>query len=286
MQDEKRSCAQCGHDHSYGILRYSPDGVPFYGARKCWCHCDHFVERNISAELKFDHQQESLPDTFSLPDKELKELWADTSFMSAQVPLATRIAVRQIHGLMQVADLSPALIMALTEFASLVISQVTDIRGAMTRDENKFAHLVAHTDEIVEAMRGVTQLAERINVFNGRLSQIEEREAKIEHDIAGIAAVLQKLAPDSVEIHGNLVCMRPTCGHMREFHMDGLGPCSARQPLEPDCKCPYFQDVLKETKPLPLEGVPYGPEAPHVFVEKIGPRKDEPIVTSVDPDHD
>lgn len=283
MQDEKRPCAQCGHDHDYGTTGHSLDGVRLRGPRKCWCGCDHFVERNIPAELKFDHQNETLPAVDPiLPANELKELWANTSFLNAQVPMATRIAVRQIHGLMQVADLSPALTAALTEFASLVISQVTDIRGAMTRDENKFAHLVAHTDEIVEAMRGVTQLAERLNTIYGVISQIQVQQQKTEHDIAGIAAVLQKLAPDSVKISSAVdICTRPICGHLKTDHVDGVGFCRVgSNELGTSCECSGYLDSS------PAEWVPYGPEAPHVFVEKTNALKGEPIVTSVDPDHD
>lgn len=283
MQDEKRLCANCGHDHSYGILRYSPDGVPFYGARKCWCGCDHFVERNIEAEQRFIGQQQEPPSVDIngkpldpiVPTHQLLELWAKTSFLNTQVPMATRIAVRQIHGLMQGADLSPALTTALTEFAGLVISQVTDIRGAMTRDENKFAHLVAHTDEIVEAMRGVTQLAERLNTIYGAISQIQEQQQKTEKDIAGIAAVLQKLAPDSVKIIRAVdICTRPMCGHLKDDHVDGVNFCRAS--LDGSCECSGYLDSD------PDAFVARQIEARNVFIEKQ--LKDEPVV--VDPDHD
>jgi hypothetical protein len=202
MNDEQRSCGNCGHEHAYGTLRHSWDGVPIKGARRCWCNCTNFVERNEIAERLFGKplisgNQNLVP---ALSDKKLKELWADTSFLNAQVPLATRLAIRQIRDLFTREALPGGLTDALMEFTGLVISQLTDIRGAMTRDDSKFAHLVAHTDEIVDAMRSVTQLAERLNNIYGAINQIQQQQAKTERDIAGIAAVLKTLAPDAVEI--------------------------------------------------------------------------------------
>ncbi len=200
MRDERRPCASCGHDHAYGILRYSPDAVPLYGARKCWCQCNHFVQRNEEAERKFiSHDGAQLPATLT-DDKEIKELWADTAFLNPQVPMATRMAVRQINSLLKTDDTTALLTKALPEFAGLMISQLTDIRGAMTRDESKFNHLVAHTDDIVESMRGAVQLSERLTNILRAQHSIQERQEKMERDIAGIAAVLKKLVPEAVEI--------------------------------------------------------------------------------------
>lgn len=240
MRDERRECANCGHSHAYGILRYSVDSVPLYGARKCWCGCDHFVQRNEEAERKFlSHDGAQLPATLA-DDKEIKELWADTAFLNPQVPMATRIAVRQINSLFKATDgpckacghpkdvhtsergscrdhsaipscecgeyigcpdANALITKALPEFAGLMISQLTDIRGAMTRDESKFNHLVSHTDEVVESMRGVVQLSERLTNILRAQHSIQERQEKMERDIAGIAAVLKKLLPEEVEIH-------------------------------------------------------------------------------------
>jgi hypothetical protein len=200
MKDERRKCGNCKHEHAWGILRHSLDGVPLYGARKCLsyrvyrghkrrCNCEKFVQ--------MVEGMENLPATTA---EETKAIWAETSFLNAQVPMATRIMVRQIMSQAKGAGDTRALMAVFPEFAGLMISQITDIRGALVSDDNKFAHLVAHTDEIVESMRAVSQLAERLGNIYGAIRQIQDMEAKNREDIRGIARVLEKLAPELVEV--------------------------------------------------------------------------------------
>ncbi len=236
MKDERRKCGACKHEHAYGILRYSQDNVPLYGARRCdvtfpivenirhqddgdrieWkkCNCDRFVEAVEGME--------NLP---SLTQPETKALWEATSFLNAQVPMATRIAVRQISDLLDLsiptegtnnflAPIKPVL----KEFAGLMISQLTDIRGAMTRDENKFAHLVAHTDEIVESMRAVTQLAERLTNLTMAVERVHER--------------LDKLAGEKEEVCG--------CGQRIDQHSEKRGSlCGPIAPTQAELRAVF-----------------------------------------------
>lgn len=182
MRDEQRLCGSCKHEHAWGILRYSADGVPKYGPRLCdavvlsegklfdhdrqSCCCDHFVAAVEGAE--------NLP---ALTQDQTQALWSQTSFLNAQVPAATRIAISGIMLLLEVgsANLDPAIAGAVREFMGLMVSQITDIRSALTKNDNKFAHLVAHTDEIVEAMRGVVQLKERLDTIYVTQERILER---------------------------------------------------------------------------------------------------------------
>lgn len=157
MNDVKRLCGRCRHEHDYGVLRYSQDNVKFYGARGCpECNCSDFVEAH-----------EGVENALSLPSGELRQLWEDTAFLSAQTPMATRIAVRQLETL-DGGERDKA-------FMGLMISQVTDIRAALTKDESKFANLVGHTDEIVDSMKGVVQLNERLTGVNLRIDDTNER---------------------------------------------------------------------------------------------------------------
>lgn len=177
MQDELRLCANCHHEHKWGILGYSQDGVPLYGARRCehwekpvygdkgheyWkigdlvevCHCEYFA---TAADGDVN-----LP---TLTNEQTQALWSKTSFLNAQVPAATRILMSNILQLLETGaqNLDPAIAGAIREFMGLVVSQITDVRGALVRDDSKFALLVSHTDEIVEAMKGVVQLKERLD---------------------------------------------------------------------------------------------------------------------------
>lgn len=172
MRDVKKPCANCHHEHNWGILRHSHDGAPLYGPRKCECDCDQFVPQLDEIE--------NLPATMTAA--EARQLWEKTSFLSAQVPAATRIAVAQLDTLK-----GPEREKA---YMGLMISQLTDIRGAMVRDESKFANLVSHTDEVVESMKGVTQLNDRLSHLWEANRQANERVSKLETLMSAIAEKL------------------------------------------------------------------------------------------------
>jgi hypothetical protein len=258
MKDEQRKCTNCGHEHAYGTLRYSPDLVPLKGPRKCWCNCVNFIEVNEDVE--------NLP---TMAGREVQELWSQTSYLNAQVPMATRIAVRQITDLLKSDDPNALLTKALPEFAGLMISQITDIRGAMTREEGKFAHLVAHTDEIVEAMRGVVQLSERLSGILGAIRQIQKQQAKTERDIAGIAAVLKTLAPKAVEIQ-----------EVNEDHNIPLPEDDSFAAFAEQFFSGQRGSEVKSTEAIitSTDGI----EARRVFIEKTAPLTNEPIVIDLD----
>lgn len=160
------------------------DNVPLYGARKCWCGCDRFVA--------VVEGNENLP---AMTQDQTAALWSKTSFLNAQVPAATRMAMAGILNLLEVASTdipSPAIVGAVREFMGLMISQVTDIRGALTRDDSKFALLVAHTDEVVESMRAVNLLAERLtNIY-----AVQERVLEAVDKLAAKVAALTNEKPD------------------------------------------------------------------------------------------
>lgn len=200
MKDMMKRCGRCRHEHVYGIVRHSADNVPLYGARRCKgivenavgeqypCNCGDFVEY---VEGIGENQL-----MLSVPPEELNALWAATSFLSPQTPMATRIAVRQINSLE-----GPE---REKEFMGLMISQMTDIRAAMTKDESKFANLVSHTDEVVESMRGVVQLSERLQGVNRRVDNVDERLDKLEIQnralMTMLEAISEKLGVESVHV--------------------------------------------------------------------------------------
>lgn len=175
MNDEQKLCGNCGHEHAWGVVSYSDDNVRLYGARMCVavvgdvrCGCRDWSPASEGTEL-----------AVVMPPEELQALWAETSFLSAQTPMATRIAVRQINALEGKEREK--------EFMGLMISQVTDIRAAMTKDESKFAHLVSHADEIVESMRGVVQLSERLEGVKRGIESTNERMDRFESLLGAIA---------------------------------------------------------------------------------------------------
>lgn len=158
-----KDCLTCGHQHAWGIIRYDEGNVPLYGARRAG-DCENFVEKTEDTQALATMTQE-----------DIKNLWAKTEFLNPQVPVATRIAINQIQTLGKGKTGTELIAAQWPEFMGLVVSQLGDVRGALVRDESKFAHLVAHTDEVVEAMRNVTQLAEKLDVIAQRLARLEPR---------------------------------------------------------------------------------------------------------------
>jgi hypothetical protein len=157
MKDEMRPCV-CGKSHPWGILRRDQQGVPTYGARAIeGCDNYHPPVDLIPANL------------------DTKELWAQTGDLDPQAMLWTRAVVARIRQLANGKNSYAAMAAQWPDFMALVLSQITDMRGALVRDESKFAHLVAHTDEVVEAMRTVSQLSERLNIMNQHMREVLER---------------------------------------------------------------------------------------------------------------
>jgi hypothetical protein len=126
--------------------------------------------------------QDRLPEALKrgeITQAEVDEIWSKTTFLSAQTPIEFRRAVIAIGG----DKLDPLM--------TLVLSQMMDIRAAMTKDESKFAHLVAGTETIVKTLKNVNPLVERLNrqemMIDSLSDQLERSEAKID-------ALLQAMA--------------------------------------------------------------------------------------------
>jgi hypothetical protein len=190
MNDVMKPCARCRHEHAIGILRYDQQGTPLYGARVCSalvlrdgklfdhqresCGCRDFVEAVLN-----EKGEASLPAALTMPKQELQALWNETEFLSPQASAETRIAVRRVME-MREKDREKA-------FIGLMLANLSDIRGAMSKDESKFANLVSHTDEIVESMKGVVQLNERLGNLWQAQRATEDRLANLERGMIAIA---------------------------------------------------------------------------------------------------
>lgn len=165
MKDEFRLC-HCGQQHRYGIVGYSNDNVPLYGGRPKGA-CENFRELKEGEE-----RDANLP---ALTQDRLNEIWSKTHFMNAQVPVATRLAYLQMQEASQGKKGIAALTKQWPEFVMLMLSQITDVRGAFVRSDSKFAHLVAHIDEIVETMRKTAQLEKQLETMTNVQNQILDR---------------------------------------------------------------------------------------------------------------
>lgn len=151
-------CHRCEHDHAYMKVRVT-DGVPLYGHLPCTeCECKEFISAEVQA----------VANTKMTP-AQLRDLWTETGYLSPQTPLETRIAAAQIAGLPTFAEQWP-------EFMKLMLSHTTDTRAALVNSDNKFAHLVAHTEDFI-------QLAEKSGELKNIVAGLIQSAAKINEQI-------------------------------------------------------------------------------------------------------
>ena len=177
MQDIYKHCKTCGHDHLVGELRKDRQGVPVYGARKCnkpvptgrsWkrCRCNKFVEDEaLFRKEQRERKQSSLPAVKDMTKAQVAKMFAKTGYLSPQTPLEARVAAYKLSTLPMGAKRD-------IEFMRAVLAVTYDTRAAFLRSDNKFAHLVAHTDEIVNAMQKVAQLAEKLESIKATQERI------------------------------------------------------------------------------------------------------------------
>lgn len=126
--------------------------------------------------------QENLPAALksgAITQAEVDDIWYKTSFLSAQTPIEFRVALINLG----LDKLDPLM--------TLVLSQMMDIRAAMTRDESKFAHLVAGTETIVKTLQNVNPLVERLRrqeeLIESLTYQLDRAEKKLDRVMWSIA---------------------------------------------------------------------------------------------------
>jgi len=116
-----------------------------------------------------------------LPQKEIDRIWGLTEFMSAQTPLETRMMVVKM--------IDAGITFTPRELFEMTV--LMDIRAAMTKDESKFAHLVAGTQTIVKTLQNVNPLVARLErqeeMIDSLSNQLDRAEGKID-------ALLQAMA--------------------------------------------------------------------------------------------
>jgi hypothetical protein len=125
--------------------------------------------------------QENLPaalESGRITQKQVDEIWRETSFLSAQTPIEFRVAVMKLGR-----KLDPLM--------TLVLSQMMDIRAAMTKDTSTFHHLVAGTETIVKTLQQVNPLKEKLqrqeDLIDALIVQLDRSEAKLDVIIQALA---------------------------------------------------------------------------------------------------
>jgi len=126
--------------------------------------------------------QENLPAALERGDitqREVDNIWEQTSFLSAQTPIEFRVAVIKLG----LDKLDPLM--------TLVLSQMMDIRAAMTKDTSTFHHLVAGTETIVRTLQQVNPLKAKLqrqeDLIDALMTQMDRTEAKIDQVMMALA---------------------------------------------------------------------------------------------------
>jgi hypothetical protein len=94
--------------------------------------------------------QENLPAALEdgrITQQEVDRVWRETEYLSAQTP----IEVRQM--IVKLKDAGHEV----TGVEQVLMQCVLDLRAALYRDENKFAHLVAGTETIVDKLQAINR---------------------------------------------------------------------------------------------------------------------------------
>lgn len=116
-----------------------------------------------------------------LPQKEIDRIWGLTEFMSAATPLETRLMVVRM--------IDAGITFTPRELFEMAV--LMDIRAAMTKDESKFAHLVAGTETIVKTLQNVNPLMRHLERQEQLIDSLSEQLSRTE---AKLDTVMQAMA--------------------------------------------------------------------------------------------
>src|SRR5262245_9940243 len=116
-----------------------------------------------------------------LPQKEIDRIWGLTEFMSAATPAETRLMVVRM--------IDAGITFTPRELFEMAV--LMDIRAAMTKDESKFAHLVAGTETIVKTLQNVNPLMRHLERQEQLIDSLSEQLSRTE---AKLDTVMQAMA--------------------------------------------------------------------------------------------
>lgn len=121
--------------------------------------------------------------------EEVERIWANTTDMSANTPIATRRAVLLMKQAGSFEKAWPI-------FYKEVMRQNSEIMAAFNRDESKFSHLVAGTEAIVKTMQNLNPLQQRLDDMARMMFEMREELRELRADKQRSAT----LTPEEIEL--------------------------------------------------------------------------------------
>lgn len=99
--------------------------------------------------------------------EEVDRVWAETRDLSAQTSFDVRRAIVELRKCGSLNDAWPLFFTHMTE-------QMSQMAGAMTRDDSKFAHLVAGTETVVRELQKVGPLASNLTDLKRQMQYLTD----------------------------------------------------------------------------------------------------------------
>jgi len=140
--------------------------------------------------------QENLPAALEdgrITQAEVDRIWGLTEFVSAETPIETRML------LVRAQEMG----ITLTPHEQLLTTLLFDLRALMTKDESKFAHLVAGTQSIVKTLQNLNPIMRHFerqqDMISSMADQLDRAETKIDNLLKALAEVLGSVGRTATE---------------------------------------------------------------------------------------
>ena len=153
--------------------------------------------------------------------EEVNRVWAETRDLSAQTPFETRRAVVELRKIGSLNDAWPV-------FFTQMMEMMSQMQGAMTKDESKFAHLIAGAESIVKTMQNLNPLAERLETMTRMMFEMrgEIRELRAEREEKKVA--LEEEVPRADGVRRADVDIDDEEGRAQQARKDSIGSAWAK----------------------------------------------------------
>lgn len=130
---------------------------------------------NELAPLHPDKELQLAIERGDITQAEVNRVWAETRDLSAQTPFETRRAVVELRKCGSLNDSWPVFFTQMTQMMS-------EMQGALTRDDSKFAHLVAGTETVVRELQKVGPLASNLTDLKRQMQYLTDEVRQLRAD--------------------------------------------------------------------------------------------------------
>lgn len=128
--------------------------------------------------LNYDQELRQQIERGEITQSQVDAIWAATWDMSAQTPITVRRAVAAMREVTVGKTPEQAMALMFPMLADFLMTAATETQAALTRDESKFAHLVAGAETIVKTLQAVNPLEHRLERMEAAVDGIGKMLSK------------------------------------------------------------------------------------------------------------